>query len=264
MCCFSGSPQLVKHVSATNIFARAVADRQLLAYSMNIAAEAPVAMILPLPVPPRAAEDAVQFINLEAYPRLFVDLSRPFRPSRYRGPMAPLAPAAGGPSPLQVHRVGRFEASFVPSLSDFTRLDARFRIDDEVWHMLPQYQDWGFAVFKLVDLRRGWFGTRRRTIHPMALSFPRRDDNGLFFPTVHIHDGTVHAEAHFDHQLYFQSATPLKGAHARWLQQRTHNPAAEFVDVARAQPLVDGSLSLECISVHGTFANADIWLRASP
>jgi hypothetical protein len=38
----------------------------------------------------------------------------------------------------------------------------------------------------------------------MAFSFPRRDTKALFFPTVHIHDGKVHAKAGFDHALYCQ------------------------------------------------------------
>ena len=49
MCCFSGP---VDDVAATRIFARMVgSDRQLIAYEMQLAAAAPVAMILPIPAP---------------------------------------------------------------------------------------------------------------------------------------------------------------------------------------------------------------------
>lgn len=36
------------------------------------------------------------------------------------------------------------------------------------------------------------------------LAFRGRDSRQLFFPTVHVHDGLVHHEADFDHELYFQ------------------------------------------------------------
>jgi hypothetical protein len=43
-------------------------------------------------------------------------------------------------------------------------------------------------------------------VHPMAFEFPRADPKQLFFPTVHIHDGTVHPTAHFDHFLFCQQS----------------------------------------------------------
>lgn len=97
------------------------------------------------------------------------------RVSRAKG-----APAA---APLRVHEVGSFEASFVPSLADFSRLDARFRLPDGLWEGLPIYADYGFAVFKL---KAG-----ERKVHPMAFEFASRDRRQLFFPTVHIHDGQI-------------------------------------------------------------------------
>lgn len=60
MCCFSGA---VRHVEGTKIFARALDPvRQALVYSMTLAADAPVAMVLPLPV---AGE--LTFVNLEGF-----------------------------------------------------------------------------------------------------------------------------------------------------------------------------------------------------
>lgn len=38
----------------------------------------------------------------------------------------------------------------------------------------------------------------------MAFSFASRYAKTLFFPTVHIHDGQVHANEDFDHDLYWQ------------------------------------------------------------
>ncbi len=53
------------------------------------------------------------------------------------------------------------------------------------WDKLPQYRNYGFAVFKL---KKG-----EHKMHPMAFEFPRADKSKLFFPTVHIHDGKVHS-----------------------------------------------------------------------
>lgn len=263
MCCFGGRARAIKYVGKTNLFARAAGDRQLLAYSMNVAADEPVAMILPLPVPPRPPEDAVRFIDLHGYPRLFIDLDAGFPEL-----MAPQAKSRGllarGAAPvrtLEVHRVGDFEASFVPTLADFARVDPRFRLSDAVWQALPQYADWGFCVFKLVDLRKRWF--RRpapRTIHPMAFEFPRRDPDALFFPTVHVHDGEVHPSAEFDHTLYYQSAGALRSTLPTWMAQTTPDPAAAFVDVERAAGLVDGAAPVHRVLVGGTHPNTDVVL----
>jgi hypothetical protein len=76
---------------------------------------------------------------------------------------------------------GVLDASFVPALSDFERLDSRIRLRDSVWKQLPMDCDCGFAVFQL---RAG-----NSRIHPMASSFKTRSPRALFFPTAHVHDG---------------------------------------------------------------------------
>ena len=195
MCCFS---QPVISVSATNIFARAGQDgRQFVAYSMTLNAEKELAMVLPLPVKASAEESDVHFIDLSGYPDFFADLQRGFPvPASGSSFGCSRSVSARFAGPLKVLSVGNFEASYVPTMKDFSRLDERFRIADGVWRKLPQYHDYGFAVFKLK------YG--ELTVHPMAFSFPRRDSRNLFFPTVHIHDGEVHPEAEFDHVLYCQ------------------------------------------------------------
>jgi hypothetical protein len=263
MCCFSGSPGVVELVSKTNIFARGSGSSQLLAYSMNVAAKEPVAMILPLPVPPGSAEDAVRFIDLSGYGNLFADLDKAFPP------IVIAAPASRGPSrgggvmqmtTLEVHKVGSFEASFVPSLAEFARLDARFRISDEVWRALPQYSDYGFCVFKLGELRQRWWRSQVRTIHPMALEFPRRDGR-LFFPTVHVHDGAVHETASFDHTLYYQAEGELSANLPQHLfRQSSAELARQHLDVTRTAGLIDGDAALRRILVMGEHPNRDIVL----
>jgi hypothetical protein len=247
MCCFS---QPVEVVADTNIFARSANGRQFLVYSMAYAAATDLAMVLPLPVPPRPPEDAVRFISLERYPTFFHDMATGFPPkSGVFLPVGPPMAAAAGPT-LQVHEVGSFEASFVPRLEDFDRLDERFRIPRETWDHLPAYRDFGFAVFKLRGssspsggFLRGLFRGRRapgrseqRRVHPMAFEFPRRNPELLYFPTVHIHDRHVHPHASFDHMLYCQADAGMEAYLGGW--DESSGPASTFMNTARTEGIV--------------------------
>ena len=87
--------------------------------------------------------------------------------------------------PLKVYVVGDFEASFVPRMQDFGRLDQRFRIGREVWDRVPTYHDFRFAVFKLKE------ASQAKEVHPMAFELPRRNPDLLYFQTLHVHDRTV-------------------------------------------------------------------------
>jgi len=123
------------------------------------------------------------------------------------------------------------EASFVPAVKDFSRLDARFRLPDQAWEALPAYKDFGFAVFKLKK--------EATSAHPMAFEFPRADAKKLFFPTVHIHDGQVHDRADFDHALYCQKREGDRTSLPDW--RESEFPAARFVKIGKAQGLVEGA-----------------------
>lgn len=242
MCCFS---RAIQSVSDTNIFARAAEGHaQYLVYSLTLDAKEDLAMVLPLPTPPGAGEDSVQFIDLHNYPDFFKDLHLGFPLPQYlplsRGPKH-LAPAA-----LKVISVGNFEASFVPTLADFDRLDPRFRLPTGAWDKLPQYRAYGFAVFKLKP--------GAAVIHPMAFSFPRADATHLFFPTVHIHDGKVHPTAKFDHALYCQTPSAPKD----WMSSGL--PAKTFMKVDKTRGLIDGEQVCYQHKVVGQHPNQDIWL----
>ncbi len=242
MCCFS---KTVKLVADTNIFARAgEGGRQYLVYSMKVGAAEDLAMILPIPVPPNPKEDAVHFINLEKYSEFFADLRAGF-------PEPPAkAESAGRARPsltLPKVEVGSFVASFVPKIKDFARLDAEFRLPTDVWDKLPQYKDWGFAVFQL---KKG-----EKKIHPMAFDFPRRDREALFFPTVHIHDGTVPAKAKFDHLLFCQ----LTGGEMVMEWVESPQLADSFMKkLDAAQGIVEGKAHVYRKVMKGTFKNADV------
>lgn len=226
MCCFS---QRVEKVADTSIFARAGKDgRQYLVYSMLLHAKDDLAMILPLPTPKDADEDAVKFISLEKYPDFFKDMLKGFpEPPPPRGAKSAEMKKDDTPLPkLKVVEVGSFEASFVPKVKDFARLDERFRLPAGTWDDLPTYKDHGFAVFKLKS--------GEKKVHPMAFEFPRRSPKILFFPTVHIHDGRVHKTAAFDHALYLQRSA---GEDA-WKWTESPQPAGHFMSIDKCQGIV--------------------------
>lgn len=234
MCCFSGK---VSSVANTRIFARATPNgTQFLVYQMEYSADNDLAMILPLPTPPNAPEDAVRFIDLSEYPDFFADLEKGFPFTR-----GPAMPGKNAPRGLPVQTVGSYDASFVPNQNDFARLDERFRIPKQVWEHLPEYNDFGFAVFKL--------RADAHTVQPLALEFPMRNPKLLYFPTLHIHNGTVEAEANFDHDLYCQ-------ARAGWL--RSYDVAGAYLDIERAQGVLDPNERVSRMTVQGMHPNSDI------
>lgn len=244
MCIFS---QSVEHVSSTNIFARRTNGKQVLAYRMTYQAARELAMVLPLPVPPSGPEDAVRFIDLQGYPDFFDDLRSGFP---IYIPLSRSTAAVAAPATLVVHDVGSFEASYVPTLEDFDRLDERFRIPPDAMADIPLYRDYGFAVFMLKP------ATRPSDVHPMAFEFPQRDPKRLFFPTMHVHDGRVHGRADFDHTLYCQTMEPPLGNN--W--EPSMSVASGFVDLSRAAGLVDGDAHCRRCTITGFARNQDIWL----
>ena len=244
MCCFTDKVE----VSGTNIFARGAKEgRQFLVYSMQFSSKDDVAMILPIPTPKDSAEDAVKFINLEKYPDFFDDLMKGF-PAKNdtrdkKDDSNPPKKAA-----LEVVEVGKFVASFVPAIKDFARLDKQFRLPEGVWEKLPQYKEFGFAVFKLKKPEKG-----EQKVHPMAFDFPRVDKGILFFPTVHIHDRTVPAKAKFDHSLFCQVGDT---APMNW--RESPGLANSFMNVKEAKGIVEANAHVYWKQMVGSFENKDV------
>jgi hypothetical protein len=244
MCCFAGH---VSGVSGTDIFARVTDDREYIVYQMTFTAEDQTAMILPVPVAPGATEAAVTFVALDDYPEFFRDLEAEFKRI-----VAQLKLLGGSlqRDALTVQRVGAFEASFVPDLEQFDRLDPRFRIPRHVWKALPAYESFGFVVFKLQP------GTHVN-VHPLAFSFVTRDPATLFFPTLHIHDGTVHSAANFDHSFYTQNRPPESPLWPGGIWMPA-GPARTYVDIPRARGLVEAQAPCFQSWLRGSWANKDI------
>ncbi len=208
MCIFS---QKVSGVNSTKIFARKVSvDRtanQLLAYQMHYEALTSgydLAMILPIPVPHGTEEDSVIFFDFSETTDFFKRLDDlfPKQKSMSRG----LTKSVTLRSELKLARVGSFNVSFSPTISDMDRLNKCFTLPMTTWDKIPQYEDYGFVVVQLA---------RDATdIHPVAFSFPTRFDDALYFPTLHIHDNEVHRTEKFNHSLFAQFCLNDKPAFA--------------------------------------------------
>lgn len=242
MCCFT---RKVDAVNDTNIFARGSKDgKQFLVYSMKYRAKDDLAMVLPIPTDPNAGEKAVRFINLEKYEDFFVDMHKGFPPPKEEH--ADTRGKSKSDGKLEVFEVGSFVASFVPTVKDFSRLDEQFRLPAEAWDKLPEYKEFGFAVFKL---KKG-----SQKVHPMAFEFVRANPNRLFFPTVHIHDGTVQPRARFHHVLFCQ------GSGNEELVQWTESvqPAGMFVKADRSKGIIDPDAHVYRKVIVGIQQNKDI------
>jgi hypothetical protein len=261
MCCFSSNTT----VSGTRIFARMTRpDAQVLVYQMSYTATAEAAMILPLPVTPPAHDGSVRWKSLKEHASFFAALAAGFpEPEPSISILRSKSAAVAADAPLAVHEVGDFIASFVPAMGDFDRLDPRFSIRKDVWSKIPAYVDYGFAVFQLKALSG--------TPHPIAFEFDTRLRDTLFFPTVHIHDGTVHAEDAFDHMLYLQEARfDAKVGGYRGPDQadssttfvRSKETAAAFADVGAG--VVDGGLLVHRKRIAGIHPNTDTLVGLVP
>lgn len=258
MCCFA---QDVLNVTDTKIFARLTSPGyQVLAYEMTYESTEPNAMILPLPTDTSAGDKAVRFVSLEDFDYFFDQLNRGFprAPRLSIGCSESKTVTKSRAGTIEVHEVGDYVASFVPSLADFDRLDPRFVIPAETWNLIPQYKDYGFAVFQLKQLAG--------KPHPMAMEFASRWKDRVFFPTVHIHDGEVHAVEAFDHMLYMQHAQ-FDSVVGGYVDSDIPDPATEFVrskevaggfaDVSKSSGLIAGDLLVHRKEMRGLLANQD-------
>ncbi len=255
MCCFA---QPVDSVSRTRIFGRLTEQKsQFVAYQMRYASKITNAMILPIPIQARARRSPIRFIDLSAYPEFFRHLERGFPKPKSLTESRTVESALQHDS-LQVHKVGQFEASFVPTIDHFEKLDPRFSISKNTWNKIPDYSDYGFVVFQLQDLSG--------EPHPMAFEFSTRLTDTVFLPTVHIHDREVHRREEFDHTMYVQNsdldlvAGDYQG-HKLWDLKsgwaRSYASAENFIDTKRSKDLIAGDLKVHRKIMKGMFTNED-------
>jgi hypothetical protein len=261
MCIFS---QPVISVNNTQIFARTSSrNTQFLAYQMSYESADTNAMILPLPVRRPKQKGSLRFIDLSHYEDFFDDLADGFpyiAPSFQIGCSLPMNHTGFD---LEVFEVGNYIASFVPTLSEFSRLDQRFNLPDATWSKIPQYTDFGFAVFQLAK------GSLKP--HPMAFEF-EIEIAPIYFPTLHIHDGKIHETEEFDHVLYLQHAgfdSRVYGYQNSNVVDKSTNlvrskyVANQFCDVDASSGIVDGDLLVHRRIIRGNHDNRDTEISTS-
>jgi hypothetical protein len=224
---------------------------------MNYESREQNAMILPLPVKQPANDKSLNFIDLKNYNTFFDELADgfPFHSPPSIGCSAPFDAASR--HGLEVFEVGNYIASFVPTMSDFDRLDSKFTLPNEIWAKIPGYENFGFAVFQLAA------GSLKP--HPMAFEFQTENDK-IFFPTIHIHDGEIHKSEEFDHILYMQHAgldSKVYGYQNSHVEDestgliRSKYLASRFCNVDKAAGLIDGDLLLHRKIIRGELPNTD-------
>lgn len=187
------------NVQSTRIFATLSAGKQVLVYEAAITTASVNAMVLPIPI--RSPSTPIALLDLSAHSRFFTSLyvnfvdTRPPPPPAFGAP-----PGASPPRVLEVVTIGSFEASIVPALDDFSRLDARFHLPPGLRAVLAtRYADWAFVVYQLAP--------GNILLHPFGVTFESRWTKHLFFPTVHVHDGqSAPPGAFFAHSFFAQGA----------------------------------------------------------
>lgn len=221
-------------------------------------------MILPIPVRQPSTDESLRFVDLKGYEDFFGDLADGFpyvAPSFNIGCSATYDVASA--SALEVVEVGNYIASFVPTIADFSRLDERFTLPTNTWSKIPQYANYGFAVFQLA--------AGSLTPHPMALEFENAGD-AIYFPTMHIHDGEIHGNEEFDHILYLQHAGFDSQAYGYDNSDvadkstgliRSKYVASHFCDVERANGVVHPDLLVHRKFVRGINPNRDTEIRTA-
>ena len=102
--------------------------------------------------------------------------------------------------------------------------------------------------------------------HPIAFEWKTRLRGQVYFPTVHIHDGTVHKEDEFDHALYLQDSEldskvgdydGPQSKDSRTGLVRSEGKASAFAKVPWALGLVDADLLVHRMTIQGMHANKD-------
>jgi hypothetical protein len=271
-------------------------ERQMTIYANSVTLEAkspPVAMILPVPVPVRASDDAeeshdVRMVDTSVDPegeRIFGVLEKMFGVERnpYVSNGEPVVKKTSMRSSLPVLRCGSYKYSVVPGVDDFARLDAALsgRPSEGVMALLRRQYATGFA-FLVCKLGHG------ARYHPVAYTHPLMsvpvpaDAAGaegavktvkhLFVPTMHWHGTAEETHPEWDHLIYVlggRVAQPeaAEAADKAFLGRGPTCSEEEAQRLRWVAPLCFGSrmrqqlptAAMRCLEIRGkTHANRDI------
>ena len=94
----------------------------------------------------------------------------------------------------------------------------------------------------------------------MALRFRTRYQRQLFFPTVHVHDGTVPEVETFDHRLFCQSG---KHPGDNWARSR-YKLGDAIPTEQHTRQLVNNKKEGFRLQMQGEFPNQDVLVSATP
>jgi hypothetical protein len=175
MCIIQGEVETVKNTKI--LVAPMAGDLQLTVYSNKVRLGADAgAMVLPFP-----GSECLPF-DLSAYKDLFKDLNNAVWPKTLSKGFRSRGMMTLSTNSLEVLQVGSYKASVVPTLDDFSRLDAEvFKIDPRVHEFLKTHYPnlWGFVVCQL---------DHDKEYHPFGYITQRAIGGSLFMPTRHWHE----------------------------------------------------------------------------
>jgi hypothetical protein len=196
-------------VSETEILVSPNQDntRQITVYANNVQTQTlNNAMILPLPHP-----ETVKLHDLSQYPEIFKECQTHFS-SQSMGFGSSTNSYSNQSLSLEVHKVGAFDVSIVPTYRDFRRLNPDyFQLNPLLGGVLAKHYpvDFGFLVCKLRD------GETSEKYHPIAYSHQIYKQNLMFVPTRHHYSGHEEILSHYDHAIYSINTKNLCGS-ASW------------------------------------------------
>ena len=189
----------VNEVAKTRIYVSAdeANRRQLTVYSNYVSSSRENAMILPVPNP-----ESIELLNFSNYPAFFEDLANCFQKRIPRGISNTLGFGLVTET-LPIYKVGSYQASIVPNLDEFDRLDFHtFKVDPNLYSFLDVHYRKGNFGFIVCSLMAG-----DHTYHPFAYTHGMHKSGRLFIPTMHYHPGHTHETGDWDHLIYSPSTT---------------------------------------------------------
>ena len=262
--CIMAEP--VVSVTNTRIFAGSnLNGRQALVYAMSVQLSNRVgrgnAMILPVPVGVEGA-GSIELIDLSLLPDFFMPLDELFRP---RSRSMSKGMSLGMDDDLEVHKVGKYDVSIVPTVDDVKRLNSSvFEVSADTEHTLREHYPVGFA-FVVSQLRESG------DFHPLAYTHPLVGER-LFIPTRHEHGkGASDRSPKWDHTIYYQGGElDVVPAEQRNMASRQTIDATRYMsdfsaDVGDKVPALAPyivSRGITRVKAQGRLPNIDLTVRA--